>query len=67
MRFEFTKKDGSTQVETFDITEEFKTPLAIEKQWLILDKEIRITRPESTGGMAPGLEGWKDIDSDLPM
>lgn len=67
LRFEFTKKDGSTQVETFDITEEFKTPLAIEKQWLILDKEIRITRPESTGGMAPGLEGWKDIDSDLPM
>lgn len=67
LNFEFTKKDGSTQVETIDITEAFKTQLAIEKQWLLLDEEIHITRPEGTGGMTPGVEGWKDETADLPM
>jgi hypothetical protein len=67
LSFEFTKTDGSIQTETFDITEAFKTPLAIEKQWLILDKEINITRPEGTSGMEPGVEGWDEVDADLYM
>ena len=67
LNFEFTKKDGSTQVESIDITEAFKTQLAIEKQWLLLDEEIQIIRPEGTGGMTPGVEGWKDETADLPM
>ena len=68
--FEFTKSDGSTQTESFDMTEIFNTPMAIENQWLILDQEINITPPEgagSSGGMEPGVEGWKDREADLYM
>lgn len=67
LNFEFTKKDGSTQVEKIDITDVFKTPEAIENQWLLLDKEIVISKPSGTGGMAPGVEGWKDIETDIIM
>ena len=65
--FEFTKKDGTTQVETIDLTEEFTTPMAIENQWILLDKEIVINAPSGTGGMAPGVEGWKDVEADIVM
>lgn len=67
LNFEFTKTDGSTQTATFDITDTFKTPLAIEKQWILLEEVVTITRPENTGGMNPGIEGWKDENADLPM
>ncbi len=67
LNFEFTKTDGSTQTAAFDITDAFKTPLAIEKQWILLDEVVTITRPENTGGMNPGIEGWKDENADLPM
>lgn len=67
INFEFTKTDGSTQVETIDITEMFDTPMAIENQWILLDKEIIITRPEGTGGLTPGVEGWKDVETDVLM
>lgn len=67
LNFEFTKTDGSSHTATFDITEAFKTPLAVEKQWILLDETVTITRPESTGGMNPGIEGWKDENADLPM
>ncbi len=68
--FEFTKSDGTTQTESFDMTEIFNTSMAIENQWLILDKEINITPPEGTGGsggMDPGVEGWKDREADVYM
>ena len=68
LNFEFTKSDGSSQVESIDITEVFKTPPAIENQWLLLDKEITITKPiGGSGGMDPGVGGWKDEEADLPM
>ena len=67
LHFEFTKSDGSSQVETIDLTEIFKTPLAIENQWLLLDKEITITKPIGSGGMDPGVDGWKEEEADLPM
>lgn len=67
LNFEFTKTDGSSQTATFDITEAFKTPEAVEKQWILLDETVTITRPENTGGMNPGIEGWKDENADLPM
>jgi hypothetical protein len=67
LNFEFTKTDGSIQTESFDLTEVFKTPMAIEEQWLILDKEINISRPEGTGGLDPGVEGWDEVDADLYM
>ena len=68
LNFEFTKSDGSSQVESIDITEVFKTPMAIENQWLLLDKEITITKPiGGSGGMDPGVDGWKEEEADLPM
>ena len=67
LNFEFTKNDGTTQVESIDITDVFKTPMAIENQWLLLDKEIVITEPTGTGGVVPGVEGWKDIEADIIM
>ena len=67
LNFEFSKSDGTTQVETVDLTETFKTPLAIENQWLLLDKQISISKPIGTGGMDPEVDGWKDLEADLPM
>lgn len=68
LNFEFVKSDGSSQVESIDITEVFKTPMAIENQWLLLDKEITITKPiGGSGGMDPGVDGWKEEEADLPM
>ena len=67
LNFEFTKSDGSSQIESIDITEVFKTPMAIENQWLLLDKEITITKPIGSGGMDPGVDGWKDEEAALPM
>ena len=68
LNFEFAKSDGSSQIEAIDITEVFKTPLAIENQWLLLDKEISITKPiGGSGGMDPGVDGWKEEEADLPM
>lgn len=67
LNFEFTKSDGSSQIETIDMTEVFKTPLAIENQWLLLDKEITITKPIGSGGMDPGVDGWREEEADLPM
>ena len=68
LNFEFAKSDGSSQTESIDITEVFKTPMAIENQWLLLDKEITITKPiGGSGGMDPGVDGWKEEEADLPM
>lgn len=67
LNFEFTKSDGSSQIESIDITEVFKTPMAIENQWLLLDKEITITKPIGSGGMDPGVHGWQEEEADLPM
>lgn len=67
LNFEFTKSDGSTQVERIDITDAFNTPMAKEKQWILLDKEITIVKPLGSGGVDPGVEGWKEEDADLIM
>ena len=67
LNFEFIKKDGSSQVEVIDITDAFDTPLAREKQWILLDKEITIQAPSGTGGMFPGVEDWNNIDADIEM
>lgn len=66
--FEFTKSDGTTQVERIDITEEFKKPMAIEQQWILLNREIEIVPPiGGSGGMDPSVEGWKDITGTVVM
>ena len=67
LNLEFFKIDGTTQVETIDITEVFNTTIAIENQWILLENEIIITRPEGAEEMGPGVEGWDDIEADIPM
>ena len=68
LNFEFTRSDGSSQVEKIDITSLFDTPQARENQWLIIDKEIVVSPPPSgsgSGGMTPGVEVWKEVESDI--
>lgn len=66
--FEFMKRDGSSQTEEIDITEMFDTPLVKEQQWILIDHEIELSPPEGTpisGGMTPGVDDWKDVESGL--
>ena len=70
LNFEFMRKDGTSQVEKIDITDEFYTQMAIEKQWILLEHEIVITPPEgaiASGGMTPGVDEWEDIESDVQL
>ena len=70
LNFEFMRKDGTSQVEKLDITDEFYTELAKEKQWILLEHEIVITPPEGAiagGGMTPGVDKWEDIESDVQL
>ena len=52
-----------------DITDEFYTELAKEKQWILLDHEIVITPPEEevSGGMTPGVDEWEDIETEVQI
>lgn len=64
--FEFTKTDGTSQVETIDITSMFGKPPVSDKQWILLEREIAIVPPEG-GGMNPGVDDWKDIWTDIQL
>lgn len=68
LNFEFTRSDGTTQVEKIDITELFDTPLVKENQWILLEQEIVIQPPENAkpgGGLRPGVQEWVDIDAEV--
>ena len=69
LNFEFTKKDGTSQVEKIDITSMFDTPMVKDNQWILLEHEIVITPPEGagTGGMTPGVDKWDNVESDIQM
>ena len=69
LNFEFSRADGTSQVESIDITSLFDTEIVRDKQWIILDHEIVITPPEggSAGGMTPGVDEWKNVEEDLQM
>ena len=64
---EFAKIDGKTQVETIDITDLFNTPLVRENQWILLENEITIEKPDGTSSMGPGVGGWDEFEMELPM
>lgn len=66
--FEFTRVDGTTQVEQVDITDMFATPMVRENQWILLEHEVEIDQPDHSaigGGMNPGVDDWDDIESDI--
>ena len=54
---------------TFNITEDFQSEDAIERQWLLLDYEINIPEPPpstgSNGGFRPSVDDWDDIQTDI--
>ena len=66
--FEFLKDSGEKQHVTIDITDLFKTKEAIEHQWLLIDQEIEIVPPSNfgdDGGFNPGVDDWKDNETDV--
>ena len=68
MNFEFTRTDGTTQVESIDITDMFDDPIVKEKQWILIDKEIEITPTTGDGGgLKPGVGNWEDEWCDIEL
>lgn len=67
MNFEFTRTDGSSQVETIDITSMFDDPIVKEHQWILIEQEIEIDPVEGAGGLSPGVETWGDEWADIQL
>lgn len=67
INFEFTRTDGTSQVESIDITSMFDEPLVKYEQWILLEKEIVITPAEGSGGISPGVDQWSDVWSDIQL
>lgn len=67
--FDFLTVYGKPYSATFDITDEFHTPEAIEHHWLLLDQTIEIPEPpeggDSGGGFTPSVDDWSDVESDI--
>lgn len=68
MNFEFTRTDGTSQLETIDITSMFDEPLVKDEQWIIIPKIIEITPTVGGGGgLQPGVDEWGDVWSDIQL
>ena len=68
MNFEFTRTDGTSQVETIDITSMFDDPLVKNEQWILIEKEIEITPTVGGGGgLVPGVDDWGDVWSVIEL
>lgn len=67
--FEFKTIYNTVQTETFRITDIFETEMARENQWIIIDKVVEIIPPEGsdTGGMAPGVTDWEQIEGSITI
>lgn len=67
INFEFTRTDGTSQIETINITSMFDEPMVKNEQWILIDQEIEIKPTEGAGGMRPGVDVWDDIICDIPL
>ena len=68
--FEFNTTDGKVQTEKIRVTDLFETPQVKEQQWIIIDKTIEITppeTPESTGGLGPGVSEWEQVEGEITI
>lgn len=66
--FNIRTKSSQAYVATIDITDEFLTENAIERQWIIIDKTIVVPAPEggsTDGGFSPGIEDWEDVSTEI--
>ncbi len=67
--FDLRTLDGRTIQKTFDITDVFKTPEAIENHWLLIKEKITIDPPDNPGtgggGMDPSVSDWEDENHDI--
>ena len=67
MNFEFTRTDGTSQVESIDITSMFDDPIVKENQWILIEQEIEIDPVEGGGGLSPGVDEWADEWADIQL
>jgi len=68
--FEFNVIDNTIQTETLRITDMFDTPEVRDKQWIIIDKVIKIDPPngeDTGGGMTPGVSDWDEIEGTITI
>ena len=68
--FDFVTTYGVPYSATFDITEDFSKPEAVNNQWLLLDHEITIPAPPPSsgsggGGFRPSVGDWGDVNTDI--
>lgn len=66
--FDFLTVYGEPYSETFDITDLFSTPEAVNQQWLLIDHTIEIPEPPAVsggGGFKPGVGEWGDVSIDI--
>ena len=69
--FDFLTTYGKPYSETINITDLFFTPEAQQHQWLLIDHTITIPEPPAGqgggGGLNPGVDDWKDIETDITI
>ena len=66
--FEFSTTYGEVFEVSMDVVPAFLDSQALDHQWLFIDKVINIPAPppgEGGGGLAPSVEDWGDVNSEI--
>lgn len=68
--FDFMTTYGQPYSATFDITQDFSKPEAVDHQWLLLDHVIEIPPPppgssSGGGGFKPSVDDWGEVNTDI--
>ena len=71
--FDFLTTHGGSYTQTIDITDEFYTPEAQEKHWILIDEVVELPEapeypnPGTGGGFKPNVGEWEDVETDIIM